>query len=93
MPAMADGDWPEEARAAAVKAIDARISASTRVSAPCSADLATDILNAVAPLIRAAERERIAAFAECWNVPAYIDNDGDEAAVEVPFADLIRKQS
>jgi hypothetical protein len=81
-------DWPEEARLAAAAAIDARISASTRVPAPCSADLATDILDAVAPMIRAAEREEIRQLA----IRAEAVCAGDEGT-SCFFADLIGDDS
>jgi hypothetical protein len=55
-------DWPREARMAAIAAIDARRDGSGLwVSTPVAAYLATDILNAIAPLIRADERERTGA--------------------------------
>lgn len=50
-------------------------------------------LEAAAPLIREAERERIAQLAEAWGVIAYEDWDGDGIALGVPFAGLIREPS
>ena len=81
---------------AAVAAIDARISASLRVSAPVAMNLATDILNAVAGLIRADEWERIRALAEEHD--AFYDApcpDGVSGCVhqDSPFANLIRQPS
>lgn len=40
--------------------------------------------------VAAAERERIAELARCWDVTVYFDADGDETAAGVPFADRIR---
>jgi hypothetical protein len=51
-------DWPEEARVAAITAIDARTGPHLQITAPLAMYVATDILNATAPLIRAAERAR-----------------------------------
>lgn len=45
-------DWPEEARVAAVKAIDAT---GVLVTAPMAMRLATDILDAVAPILAGAQ--------------------------------------
>jgi hypothetical protein len=45
--------WPEQARAAAIDAISRRIGPDLQVTVPVVMYLATDILNAVAPLIRA----------------------------------------
>ena len=44
-------DWPEEARVAAIKAIDAT---GVLVTAPMAMRLATDILDAVTPLLAGA---------------------------------------
>lgn len=55
--------WPEEARIAAIEAIDRRAGPHLQVTVPLTMYLATDILDAVAPLIRAAERERLCALA------------------------------
>jgi hypothetical protein len=56
--------WPEEARIAAIKAIDRRTGPHLQITIPVTMYLATDILDAVAPLIRAAERERLRALAD-----------------------------
>lgn len=56
-------DWPEEARIAATRAIDRRAGPHLQITIPVTMYLATDILDAVAPLIRAAERERLRALA------------------------------
>jgi hypothetical protein len=55
--------WPEKARVAAVEAIDRRTGPHLQITVPVAMYLATDILDAVAPLIRAAERERLRALA------------------------------
>ncbi len=92
------GDWPPEAVTAAVAVIDARISASSRVSAPVSASLAGSILNAVAPLIRADERERIRQLAlvqgavYCVRRPCTCIRLGSDPAIR-SFAGLIREPS
>jgi len=57
------GGWPEEARIAAVKAIDRRVGPRLQITVPVAMYLATDILNDVNPLIRAAERRRLRALA------------------------------
>ena len=54
-------DWPEEARVAAVKAIDAT---GVLVTAPMAMRLATDILDAVAPILAEAGAQKILGHAE-----------------------------
>ena len=53
--------WPEEARVAAVGAIGRRTGPHLQITVPATMVLATDIQNAVTPLIRVAERDQIAA--------------------------------
>ncbi len=51
-------DWPEEARVAAIEVIDRRsASPYLHITVPMALYLATDILDAVAPIIRAAAGE------------------------------------
>jgi hypothetical protein len=54
-------DWPEEARIAAIKVIDGCAGPHLQITVPMAMHLATGILDVVAPLIRAAEREQITA--------------------------------
>jgi hypothetical protein len=65
-----------------------RISRSVVFVSPAR-DQVRMMLEAAEPLIRAAERERIAALAD--KVEAIYDEDGD--GVPEPFADMIREQS
>jgi hypothetical protein len=55
--------------------------------------LIRNILAGVAPLIAAAERERIANLAEAGDVTVYVDDDGSGIAVGVPFAEVIRRST
>ena len=90
-------DWPRDARDAVIAAIDARTGAGLQVTAPVAVCLATDILNAVVPLIRAAERDRIIKLASGHKAICVclcgMAECGDERPVHArKFADFIRER-
>lgn len=81
VPAGPGHDWPEQARAAAIGAIDRRCGPGLRITVPATMYLASDILDAVAGIIRADERARLTAGTQ--TPPAAAGSAPDDRDIQV----------